>query len=191
MRVLFYAGFAAVLLVFLILFAAASGWLGLSLRYEVRPLEAITLATNLLIAFFLQRFIVTRVNDLRAEKNVLIAVAGETIRLINEVRERTDAQLLKNPISDGDTIAIISGFRRVANSMNDLQVSLEMSHLKSVGEVLRPMWSEFYALKALATGGGFPVRGYSVEQRSSQDRCFRTLTARCRRLIFVINDARR
>ena len=191
MKSVFMAAFAAIMFVLLIFYAAICGWLGMSLRNEVRPLEAITLVVNLLIAFFLQRFVTTRINDLRAEKNVLIDASKEIIRLLNEVRERTDAQLQKESIDEDDRFAILSGLRRIANAITDLEESVEMSHLESVKKSFPLLWSGFYSLKAVATGGGFPSKGYSIRQRNSQQTHFRSLKTSCRRLIFTINDAQR
>jgi hypothetical protein len=142
---------AAILFVSLILFAATHGWYGLSLKNEVRPLEAITLAVNLLIALFLQRFFTTKINDLRAEKNVLIDASKEMIRLLIELSERTTTQVQQASIDEQSAFAIISGFRRLANAITDLEESINMSHLRSVKRSLPALRSEFFALKAVAT----------------------------------------
>src|ERR1035438_5102220 len=134
MRRLILAGIAAFIFVFAVFLASVHGWFGLSLKNEVRPLEAITLAVNLLIAFFLQRFFTTRINDLRAEKNVLIDGTKEILRLLGEVSERTDAQVQKVSIGEEDIFAILSGFRRIANTITDLEDSIAMSHLESVNQ---------------------------------------------------------
>ncbi len=191
MKNIFIAAAAAIISVLLIFRAAICGWFGLSLRNEVRPLEAITLVTNLLIVFVLQRFITTRINDLRAEKNVLIDASKEIIRLLNEVCERTDAQLQKASVDDEDRFAIISGFRRIANAITDLEDGVAMSHLGSLKQLFPDIWSGYYALKGDATGGGFPSKGYSIPQRNSQQLLFRSLKKSCRCLIFKINDAKK
>ncbi len=191
MKSVLIAAVAAAIFVSLIFQAAICGWFGLSLKNEVRPLEAVTLATNLLIAFFLQRFFTTQINDLRAEKNVLIDASKEIIRLLSEAQERTDAQLQKGAIDEENTFAILAGFRRIANAITDLEDSVVMSHVGSLKQSFPTIWSRYYALKAVATGGGFPSRGYSVPQRNSQQLLFRRLKTSCRRLIFAINDARR
>jgi hypothetical protein len=190
MKSIFIAVLSAVIAVCLILSAAVSGWLGLSLTMDVRPLEAITLVTNLLIAFFLQRFIATRINDRRAEKNVLIDASTEIISLLSETLEQTDAQFQKSSINDEDRVAIISGLRRIANAIYDLQESINMSHLESVRELINDIWPQYYRLKAVATGGGFPSRGYSIHQRNLQQLAIRSLSTTFRGLIFAINDAR-
>jgi hypothetical protein len=182
---------AATLFALLILFGASSGWLGLSLKAEVRPIEAVTLATNLLIAFFLQRFVATKINDLRAEKNVLISEVSASIQILNELREKTSQQLLKSSITKEDRFAIIAGFRRAANAINDAQVCAEMSHLKSITKDFPGVWGDFFELKALATGRSFPSKGYTIDEQTSQDRLFRALTTNLRRLIFKINEARK
>ncbi len=191
MKSVLIASAAAIILVSLIFQAAICGWFGLSLRNEVRPLEAVTLATNLLIAFFLQRFITTRINDLRAEKNVLIDASKEIIRLLCEVRERTDSQLQKSTIDEENRFVILAGFRRVANAITDLEENVAMSHLGSIKQSFPAIWSRYYALKSVATGGGFPTKGYSIPQRNSQELLFRALKTKCRRLVFTINDAQR
>jgi hypothetical protein len=191
MKSILLAALAGAILVSLVFFAAVHGWFGLSLKDEVRPLEAITLVVNLLIAFFLQRFFTTRINDLRAEKNVLIDGTKEIIRLLSEVRDRTDAQLQKASIDEEDGFAILVGFRRIANAITDLEESVGMSHLKSIEESFPAIWKRFYSLKAVATGEGFPARGYSIRQQNSQQSRFRSLKTSCRRLIFRINNAQR
>jgi hypothetical protein len=191
MKSIALAVLAAVTFGSLIFIAAVHNWLGLSLKNEVRPVEAITLVVNLLIAFFLQRFFTTRINDLRAEKNVLIDAIKEIIRHLNEVSERTDAQLNKASIDDADKFAILYGFRRIANAITDFEDSVRMSHLKSIIECLPVLWSHFYDLKIVATGDGFPSRGYSLQQQNSQQLHFRSLKTHFRRLIFKINDAQK
>ncbi len=191
MKRLCIAVIAAIIIVLLILYAAAAGWLGLSLKNEVRPLEAITLVVNLLIAFFLQRFFTTKMNDLRAEKNVLIDAIKEIIHILGELRERTGAQLGKASIDDGDRFAILSGLRRIANAITDLEDSVSMSHLGSIKKSFAAIRRELFALKSAATGGGFPSEGYSIQQINSQILIFRSLKIRCQQLIFTINDAQR
>jgi hypothetical protein len=191
MRSALVATFVAIIAAWLILYAAITGWLGLSLKNEVRPLEAITLVVNLLIAFFLQRFIATRINDLRAEKNVLIEESTEIIRLLNEVHELTDAQFNKLLIVVEDKDAIIIGFRRIANAITDLQESIKLSHIGSTAEYFDDIWSDYRYLKAIATGDFFPSKGYSILQRISQEKLFRSLKTRCQRLIFTINNAQK
>jgi len=43
-----------------IIATSVKGWLGLTLKPEIRPLEAITLVVNLLIALYLQRFFASK-----------------------------------------------------------------------------------------------------------------------------------
>jgi hypothetical protein len=191
MKRLCIAAIAAIIIVLLILYVAKVGWLGLSLKNEVRPLEAITLVVNLLIAFFLQRFFTTRMNDLRAEKNVLIDTIKEIIHILGELRERTDAQLGKVSIDDEDRFAILSGLRRIANAITDLEESVSMSHLGSIKKSFTAIRTELFTLKSAATGGSFPSEGYSIQQINSQVLIFRSLKTRCQQLIFTINDAQR
>lgn len=190
MKSVLVAACVAVLFVLLIFHAATCGWFGLSLRNEVRPLEAVTLAINLLIAFFLQRYFATRINDLRAEKNVLIDASKEIIRILSEVQERTGAQYHKAAIEEENRFAILAGFRRISNAITDLEDSVEMSHVGSVKQSFSAIWSHYYSLKVAATGGGFPSKGYTIQQRNAQEILFRRLKTGCRRLIFKINEAR-
>jgi len=191
MKNIFIAAVAAMLLAWLIIHAALCGWLGLSLSHEVRPLEAIVLVVNLLIAFSLQSFFATRINDLRAEKNVLIAECTEIIRLLREVGDLTDTQFRRAPIYGDVGFAIVSEFRRIANAITELQSCISMSQLRSLNGSLNTIWSDFFALKAAATGGGFPSSSYTVHQRGSQQRLLRALTTKIQRLIFALNSAQR
>jgi len=180
----------AFLLVGLTIWGSNAGWFGLSLKKEVRPLEAIALVVNLLIAFVLQRFFTTKITDLRAEKNVLIDSAKDILRQLVELREQTEGQFQKEFIDSESATSIKYAFRRSANALTALQGSIGMSHLRSVRDNIHPVWSDFYDLKAVATGDNFPAKGYSIKQLNSQNRLFDSLGAKLRELIFQINDAR-
>ena len=191
MKKLPFAIAAVAILVVLVFIVVDYRWFGLAIQNQVRPLEAITLATNLLIALYIQRFFTTRINDLRAEKNVLIDATKELIRVLSEVKERTDEQLNKPSIGEEDRTAILFGFRRIANAITDLQGIVSMSHLKSTNQNLTSIMLKYYELKSVATGDSFPFKGYSIRQRSSQDLLFRSLKTKCQRLIFEINEAQK
>jgi len=180
----------AMIVVLGLFFAATHGFLGLTLRNEARPFEIITFAVSLLIAFFLQRFVATQISDLRAEKNVLIEASTAIIRLLCELRERTDAQVQKDSISEEDKNAIVAGFRRVGNAIFDLDVCIGMSKLRSMAESTSRIKKDFYTLKVTATGGDFPTKGYSIKSGGAQVRLYRSLIMKCRRTIFEINSAR-
>jgi hypothetical protein len=181
---------AALAFVTLILTIARNEWMGLTLRNEVRPFEAITLATNLLIAFYIQRYFATRMNDLRAEKNILIEFCKNTIKLIDEARYLTDPLFLNKTIDEDSSLKILSSYRRVANSLTELEEGLNLCDIQAFRKSVQPLWEDFFALKMAATGDSFPSKGYAVEQRASQDRLYRTLVRKLRILIFEINNAR-
>ena len=131
--------------------AAAAGWLGLSVKMEIRPLEAITLAVNLLIALFLQRFFATRMTDMRAEKNVLIASAQEILRALSNLRDHTNAIQNKASLSEKDKFAVLQEARRLSNAITEMQDCIAISSFGSMMEHVPGLWNDYYTLKQRAT----------------------------------------
>jgi len=160
---------------------------GLTLKREVRPFEIITFVTNLLIAFFIQRFFTTQLNDLRAEKNLLISGCSDLIRLLGEMRTMLDPLYGRQTVDEKNVEVVLVAFRRLANAITDLEDTIGLSSFNSLHVQLPPLWDDYYLLKRTATGAPFPSTGYPNEQRPLQDRLIAALTGRCRTLVFTIN----
>lgn len=181
----------ALALFVVIILGADCSWLGMSLKREVRPVEALNLVVTLFIAFFLQRFFTVRINDVRAEKNLLIAQCSDLLKLLSAVNDVCLTLLRKDVVPPETPIWILSKMREISNSITDLYASAEQSKLRSIKPLLQELWRDYRDLKRAATGGGFPSRGYSIEERSAQDKHFRALAIKLRNLVFVINRAKR
>jgi hypothetical protein len=117
-----------------LVYGAATGWLGLSLKREIEILDVASLAVGVLIALVLQYYVAEKATDVRAEKDLLVDNARECLRQVRECRDAVTSVYGASAISTQAKSEILLAFRRAANELEQLTIGIRASRLKGLGE---------------------------------------------------------
>jgi hypothetical protein len=176
------------LLYLLIIIVAGRGILGMSVKKEIDPISLGGLAVSAFIAFFLQYFFASRAGDLRVEKDFLIENQKDVMKLTKECRDEVykafDAAKVTK--ASGEKIKLL--LRELANALSIFEESLKASQCKSTSSEFETTKSIYYALKAAATGRGFPSKPYDSSAIIDFDRSYRLLRKNLQLWFFRINN---
>lgn len=109
---------------------AGLGVWGLTLSREIKPIDLALLLVNLFIAVFLQYYLATRINDLRAEKNLLIDEIKDATSILKSLREDCE----KPSLTLEERKRVLYSLRRLANALDGIETMLGSSQLVHVQE---------------------------------------------------------
>jgi hypothetical protein len=170
-----------------LLFAAHRCWWGLSLDLEIRPIEVVTLAVTIGVAILVGYYLTNQVNDLRAEKDLLIDDIRNVLRVLKACRETLNSCYDAGKIDPTSKTIILSHFHRLINGIDEIEAALRMSQCSNLHRDIASTKDAYLRYKMAATGGSFPSKPYSHSSISDQERACHALNAELQSLVFKIN----
>jgi hypothetical protein len=186
----FWAGLWTTLVVLAsggLLWAAYSHMFGLELDGKVKPIEVATLAFTIIIAIILQFYFLEAADNDRAEKDLLIKNANDTLGKLRECRDTFQRVYENREITPADQVAIQSQLRALNHSLDALGISLGKSRCSHLQEASAAVTQKVIGYKGILTGGDFPSQPYTAEIASEQQQAYRNIDVELQELIFSIN----
>jgi hypothetical protein len=169
-----------------LIYAAKAGWWGLKLNGEVKTIEVLTLAVNLMIAWALQNFLVSRISNQRAEKDFLIEIVKDAQYRVKDCNERFYQCVNKSKVLKADFDFLKAACRNLANVLEQIEISIGKSDSKHLSPKYDGLKKTFYEYKAVLTDVS-PNRAYRPEATGEHLRANRALFSELQDLVFEIN----
>jgi len=170
-----------------LLFAAHLCLWGLSLDLEIRPIEVLTLAVTIGVAVLVGYYFTNQVNDLRAEKDLLIDDIRTVLGVLKACRETLNSCYDSEKIGPKSKAIILTHFHRLINGIEEIEASLKISQCVNLSQEIVPIKNAYLSYKMAATGGSFPSKPYNRSSMSDQEQASRILNASLQSLVFAIN----
>jgi hypothetical protein len=165
---------------------ADNGYWNYSINHELDPVNVVTLAVNIFIAFFLQYYFASRASDDRAEKDILLDNVRDVFGMLRSCRDEVMSCHGVGKVSKESQQKIIKLYRTLSNGLENLQNAVEMSGCTKLTGDCEAVLKKFFDYKAAATGK-FP---YDSSDISYQERTYRTLMRELHSLAFKVNKHR-
>jgi hypothetical protein len=170
-----------------LLYAAHRCLWGLSLDLEIRPIEVVTLSVTVGIALLVGYYLTNQINDLRAEKDLLIDDVRNVLRVLKSCRDTLNSCYDEGKIGPKSKTIILSHFHRLINGIDEIEAALGMSQCSSLPRDVASIKGAYLRYKMAATGGSFPSKPYSHSSISDQEQACHALNAELQSLVFKIN----
>lgn len=149
-------------------------WFGWKFNGDVNPVQLATLATNVLIALWIQLYFATRMADLRAEKNIIVDNLRAIISTHKRCRETVRECYSAKEVSAGRKLSILTQLRELSNDLENLEFVLKSSQCKGLNDKCPTLRALYIAYKESVTGKSFPAP-YEVKDYLDQENKFRDL----------------
>jgi hypothetical protein len=188
--IIFIAALIVLIAACFVIVAAHLCWFGLFLNLEIKPIEVLTLAVDIIIALLLQYYFVSKASDFRAEKDLLIDNIRDVLGVIRACREIVNSCYEAGKIGRASAKQIITHFRRISNGIEHLEAAIAMSQCKRLSADMKIVRESYVNFKEAATGGSFPSKVYSPSSISEQEQACKSLNSHLQSLIFRINKYR-
>jgi hypothetical protein len=183
----YIVGYVLALFCIAVFVIADRGYANYSINHELDPVNVVTLAVNIFIAFFLQYYFASRAADDRAEKDILLDNVRDVFGMLRSCRDEVMSCHGVAKVSQESQQTIIKLYRTLSNGLENLQNAIEMSGCSTKLEAdCEAVQKGFFDYKAAATGK-FP---YDSSDISYQERTYRALVRELHSLAFRVNKHR-
>jgi len=168
----------------LVIWAAHACLWGMTLNTEIKPLEVVSLAVTIAIAFLLQDYITNKTTDLRSEKDLLIGNINDLIAVLKTCRDTLEGCDFRGKILRSEKRQIVQSLRRASNAVGHLESTLNMSQCKELSTEMKSIRDACFRYKIAATSYPFPTKPTPL---ALQDRAIGELLLSLQSLMFKIN----
>lgn len=165
---------------------ANSGHWDYSINHELDPVNVVTLAVNIFIAFFLQYYFASRASDDRAEKDILLDNVRDVFGMLRSCRDEVMSCHGIADVSKASQQKIIRLYRTLSNGLVNLQNAIEMSGCTQLTGDCDALLKKFVDYKVAATRK-FP---YDSSDISEQEQTYLNLMRELHSLGFKVNKHR-
>jgi len=168
----------------LVIWAAHACLWGMTLNTEIKPLEVLSLAVTMAIAFLLQDYLTNKTSDLRSEKDLLIGNINDLVAFLKNCRDTLEGCDSSGKILKSEKRQIVQSLRRASNAVGHLESTLNMSQCKTLSTEMKSIRDACLRYKIAATSYPFPTRPTPL---ALQDRAIGELLLSLQSLMFKIN----
>lgn len=148
----YIVGYVLAFLCIAVFIIAANGYGNYSINHELDPVNVVTLAVNIFIAFFLQYYFASRASDDRAEKDLLLDSVRDVFGMLRSCRDEVMSCHGMLKVSRASQQKIIRLYRTLSNGLINLQNAIEMSGCNQLTKECDAVLKRFIDYKIAATG---------------------------------------
>jgi hypothetical protein len=185
-RAPYIVGYCLAIFCIAVFVIADNGYWNYSLNHELDPVNVVTLAVNIFIAFFLQYYFASRASDDRAEKDILLDNMRDVFGMLRLCRDEVISCHGIAKVSKASQQKIIRLYRTLSNGLVNLKIAIEMSGCTKLTGHCDTALKRFFDYKVAATGK-FP---YDSSDISYQEQTYLNLMKELHSLAFKLNKHR-
>ena len=163
-----------------------TGLLTLTWKGEVGLDSFINFFTGIAVAVFLNHAYEKHINDLRAEKDLVIDQLKECLKLLREIRENFQIIAL-SPIQKADLDKIVSQLRQFSNNLSSTKDLIDSIEENDLADFLESIKLDFFVYKQIITGTKAPNDRYDSTDSSRQESNYQKISSSIHKLIIKTN----
>jgi len=160
----------------------------LTWKSEVRLGDVLNFVNTIIFAFLLQQYFQKRFGDKRVEKDHIISLIKEASNWLENSRTKFVSCYDKGKITKADEQEIKALIRNLANSFEEIKVSLrECEYANELDYFEQATDSLYLEYKRNITGGHFPTKPYDGNDFNEEETTYQKLRSKLLSFIFKIN----
>jgi hypothetical protein len=178
--------FAALIIIWL----AFSGHFGLSVDKKLNPVQLLTLAVSVSIAFLVQYFVAASLGNRRAEKNFCLESVKACIDALTDCRREFEDCVDSKKMSAAQKKVILARITQVSNSITELgKVMALSSACKKLHNDCQKLFQPYLTYKTALTGTKYALtRPYTAAHVKEHTIAHRALSDELNRIWFRTNS---
>ena len=162
--------------------------LNLTWKSEIGLGDLFNFVNTIIFAFLLQQYFQKRFGDKRVEKDHIISLIKEANNWLENSRNKFIVCYDKGKITKADEQEIKALLRNVANSFEEVKVSLrECKYDNELNYFEQAADSLYLEYKRNVTGGNFPTKPYDGNDFNEEETTYQKLRSKLISIIFKIN----
>jgi hypothetical protein len=161
--------------------------LTLTWKGEIGIGDLFNFVNTIIFAFLLQQYVTKRLGDKRVEKDHVITLVKESLKWLENVRNKFLNCYDKNKIEKTDEQEIKAQLKNFANSLSHIKLGLEQCKYDDDAKTFNEIDDLYYKYKAEITGGDFPSKPYNSRVYNLEETTYQSVHNKLLTLIFTIN----